>query len=338
MKSAGLLVLLLTLFLSGCRTPPTPAEILTRDAFTWGVALDGYPLTPERLAAVRQEIGIPSDRIVFFMLWPEKGNAPGIFPLETLDAIHAEGALPCLTWEPMFLKENGEVTISAQAILSGEYDVFITAFAKAAAQWKKPLLIRFAHEMNLSRYHWGGTAAEYGPNSPELYKQMFRYIVSQFDKQQAHNVLWAFCPNAESVPHTPWNTISAYYPGDDVVDCLGVDGYNWGTTQTLEKNGWNSHAKSFEAIFRPAITELRVLSKQKPLFVFETASVANGELQCYWLIHAIEAALAFELDGITWFHADKEIDWRLQAWSTSVLRRIIQNKQVRSHEKIRSIE
>ncbi len=336
MKSAGLLIILLSLFLSGCRTPP--AEILTRNAFTWGVALDGYPLTTDRLAAVRQEIGVPSDRIVFFMLWPERGNKPGAFPLETVNAIHAEGALPCLTWEPMFLKENREVAISAQAILAGEYDVFITAFAQAAAQWKKPLLIRFAHEMNLSRYHWGGTAAEYGPNSPELYKQMFRYVVSQFDKQQADNVLWAFCPNAESVPQAPWNTLSAYYPGDDVVDCLGVDGYNWGTTQTLEKNGWNSFGKRFDEIFKPAVTELRALSKQKPLFVFETASVANGELQCYWLIHAVKAALDLEINGITWFHADKEIDWRLQSWSASALRRIMQNKQVRSNEKIRSIE
>jgi hypothetical protein len=336
MKSAGLVFLLFTLFLSGCRTPTE--EILTRGAFTWGVALDGYPLTPERLAAVSQEISIPSDRIVFFMLWPEKGNVPGGFPLDTLNAIHAEGALPCLTWEPMFLKDNREVTISAQAILSGEYDVFITAFAKAAAQWKKPLLIRFAHEMNLSRYHWGGTDAAYGLNSPELYKQMFRYLVSQFDKQQADNVLWAFCPNAESVPHAPWNTISAYYPGDDVVDCLGVDGYNWGTTQTLEKNGWNSHAKSFDEIFRPAVTELRTLSKHKPLFVFETASVTQDGCQHYWLAHAIEATRTLGLDGITWFHVNKEIDWRLQAESAGTLKRIWQDKKVRFYEKNRPIK
>jgi hypothetical protein len=324
MKAMSLMLLLVASTWLGCQTSQTPTEILTRDVFTWGIALDGYPLTPERLAAIKSEIGIPAKRIVFFMLWPERGNEPGIFPLETLNAIHTEGALPCLTWEPMFLKGEGEVAISAQSILAGKYDVFITAFAKAAAQWKKPLLIRFAHEMNLSRYHWGGTDVAYGPNSPDLYKQMFRYIVTQFDKQKAHNVLWAFCPNAESVPQATWNTISAYYPGDDVVDCLGVDGYNWGTTQTREKQGWNSRWQTFGEIFLPAIIELRALSPIKPLLVFETASVAQDGRQDEWLTNAVQTAKALNVDGLTWFHTNKENDWRLQPESSRALQQVLQ--------------
>jgi len=338
MKMAGLLATLLALFLLGCRTLQTPTEILTRDAFTWGVALEGYPLTSERLRAVNQEIGIPSDRVVFFMLWPEQGNLPGAFPQETLNAIHAEGALPCLTWEPMVLKDGHEVAIPARAILDGAYDTFIKAFAKEAAQWKKPLLIRFAHEMNLSRYHWGGTLEEYGPKTPELYRQMFRHVVALFDQQKAHNVLWAFCPNAESVPRAEWNTISAYYPGDDVVDCLGLDGYNWGTTQTLEKHGWNSRWQTFGEIFCHPAFEITRLAPDKPLIIFETASVAQNGRQPAWLSNALETAEPFEIKGITWFHANKENDWRLQPESARALQLKLQDKNMRCYEKSRAVE
>lgn len=311
--------------LLGCRTASvSESNPLAEGRFKWGIALDGYPITSDRLEKVEQETGVAADLIVFFMAWPEHGHQPAVFPLETLNAIHDYGAIPCLTWEPMYFKDGAEHAISARAILSGKYDAYIASFARHTAQWNKPLIIRFAHEMNLSRYHWGGTAAEYGPDSPGLYKQMFRYVVKRFRENGANNVLWAFCPNAESVPHEAWNTIEAYYPGCDFVDVLGIDGYNWGTTQNIEKHGWNSRWQTFGEIFGSAYAALRAMNRNKHLLIFETASVNVGGSQSQWLEDALKTSRAWDIDGMIWFHEDKENDWRLQPDSARVLRRFIE--------------
>ena len=68
----------------------------------WGVALDGYPITSDRLSAVVGSTGLVPRLVVFFQQWPRDGNLPADFPRESLAAIWERGAVPCLTWEPMY--------------------------------------------------------------------------------------------------------------------------------------------------------------------------------------------------------------------------------------------
>ena len=293
---------------------------LTADAAgpRWGVALEGNPITASRIQNVVRTTGLRPRLLVFFQQWPEEATAND-FPRSSLETIAAAGALPVLTWEPMYYRrvDGAETMISAARITRGDYDAYLDAFAHAAAAWKRPLIIRFAHEMNLSRYHWGGEPDDYGPQSPEHFRAMWRHVVQIFRQAGAANVQWAFCPNCEPVPGAgnpalaPWNTARAYYPGGDVVDVLGVDGYNWGNTQTLEKNGWQSAWRSFTAIFSPMRNELRTLAPDKPLYVFETASAPSGGNKTEWLAELARTAVEWRLDGVVWFEANKEVDWRL---------------------------
>lgn len=284
-------------------------------ALCWGLALDGYPITGSLLDTVEREVRLPPKIVVFFLQWPSTPQPTG-FPGESLDAIWARGVVPCLTWEPMYYQDGREIAVSHGRILNGEYDVFLTSFAKAAKQWGKPLIIRFAHEMNLERYHWGTEREAYGPQSPEIYKRLFRYVVSVFRKAGASNVLWAFCPNSESLPNVSfdpqasWNEVAHYYPGDDVVDVLGADGYNWGTTQTKEQNGWDSHWRSFDQLFSSVVAQLRALSPTKPFLIFETATVSEGGDKELWIADAVRKAAEWNLQGLLWFHVRKEQDWR----------------------------
>lgn len=284
----------------------------------WGFALDGYPITPERLAAVAGSTGITPSLVVFFTQWPREGDRPAEFPRESLDAIRELGAVPCLTWEPMYLREGREVAVSGEAILAGEYDRYLASFAAEARRWGKPLLVRFGHEMNLDRYHWGTAKEDYGPASPELYRKMFRYVVSAAREAGTDNLIWVFSPNAESVPApdgdsgAAWNRPRNYYPGDGYVDVLGMDGYNWGTTRTLERDGWESSWQSFGEIFAPLRDELAELAPGKPIIVFETASVTEGGDKTRWIRDALETAGSWGLAGLVWFQADKEFDWRIQ--------------------------
>jgi len=302
-----------------------PGSISAREPLLWGFALDGHPITEEALKGVESATGLHPDIIVFFVQWPSSGEASsGEFPLESLEAIHRSGALPCITWEPMYIQDSKETTISHVQLLGGRYDTYITRFAEKARVWNKPLLIRFAHEMNLKRYHWGTTEEEYGPGSPALYRQMYRRVVDLFRRSGANNVLWVFCPNAEAVPNTSydpsalWNTLSNYYPGDSYVDVLGVDGYNWGTTRKRQEHGWDSRWKSFREIFEPPSSELRRLSSSragKPLIVFETATVDRGGSKTEWIGDALNASAGLGIDGIVWFQSDKEVDWRIESGS-----------------------
>jgi mannan endo-1,4-beta-mannosidase len=210
-----------------------------------------------------------------------------------------------------------ETMIPADEITGGKYDAYITAFAREAAAWGKPLIIRFAHEMNLSRYHWGGTPAEYGPKSPARYQAIWRHVVAKFRGAGTKNVRWAFCPNIESIPGVgnpsaaPWNTPKAYYPGDAWVDVLGLDGYNWGDTQTPEKNGWRSSWRSFAALFSAPHAELKSLAPGKPIYVFETACAPTGGNKAAWIADLAATAGMWNLAGVVWFEANKEVDWRL---------------------------
>ena len=283
----------------------------------WGVALDGNPLTEARLRQVTAETRLSPGLVVFFLQWPVDPGGDN-FPGSSLAAIAGQQALPCITWEPMYYQNGHETMIPHQQITSGAYDRYLVAFARQARAWGRPVIIRFAHEMNTSRYHWGTSREEYGPSSPAAYVAMFRHVVDVFRQEGAGNVRWAFCPNAESIPNplsapeARWNRAAAYFPGREYVDVLGMDGYNWGTTQSKAKHGWSSRWQSFAEIFAPLHAELEGMAPGLPIMVFETASARQGGDKQAWIMEAWTTARQWELAAVSWFQVNKEIDWRLQ--------------------------
>lgn len=302
----------------GCSAASQETHRDSRKDLLWGFALHGHPVTAHMIDSVTEKTGLPAHFIVFFIQWPETWNdGDPSLPRESLEAIESMDAMPCITWEPMYVRQGEETAIHWKELLEGRYDGYIRAFATEAKTWGQPVMVRFAHEMNLSRYHWGTDEHDYGPESTVIYRKMFRYVVDLFREEHADNVLWVFCPNAESVPgptHDPaaaWNRIEEYYPGDSYVDILGVDGYNWGATQRMDIHGWDSHWRSFPSIFESAVTELRSINPKKPLFIFETASVDREGDRIDWIAGAVETARAWKIVGIAWFQAEKEADWTL---------------------------
>ena len=127
----------------------------------------------------------------------------------------------------------------------------------------------------------------------------------------ADNAIWCFCPNVDSIPNTGkdpennWNTMDKYYPGDDIIDILGLDGYNW------ELNGATDAGRSFKSIFEKPVQGLRAMAPRKPLIVFETASPQSSGDRKQWLKDMLSSARLWDLKGIVWFQVKKEMDWRL---------------------------
>jgi hypothetical protein len=277
-----------------------------------GVALEGYPIRPEQIADAGREVGLKPEIVVFFTQWPEKyEEGMSAFPLESFDAIWQAGAVPCLTWEPMTIRDGRETAILADDIVGGKYDAYLLAFARQAVRWPHPFIIRLAHEMNLDRYHWGTAKNDYGPGSPAVYRRMFAYIARFFRVCGADNVIWCFCPNVDSIPDTGkdagnnWNTMASYYPGDDVIDIVGLDGYDW------RPNGTAGAGRSFESIFAKPVQSLKAVAPRKPLVVFETASPRSAGDRKQWLREMVLSARSWNLQGIVWFQVKKEMDWRL---------------------------
>jgi hypothetical protein len=287
------------------------------DALIFGAALEGTPLTTKAIDNFYSHTGLAPSMAVTFVSWPAAPDASAASLIAaSLEAAQSRGAIPVITWEPFVVRKGGEKVIQSETITKGFYDSYITAVGSTLAAHPGPSILRFAHEMNLQRYSWGCGSGYFNKESPKRYRRMFRYVVTKLREAGATRTLMCFCPNAESVPSeflpdSSWNTISAWWPGKDVVDILGIDGYNWGTTRTLAKHGWKSRWRSFSAIFAKPVKELRSLAPDMNLIVMETASASEGGDPSAWAADAVRTARQWGINGIIWFHLNKETDWRL---------------------------
>lgn len=316
--AAQALAVFWVLSLSGCDgSAPAP--------FFVGWNLEGLPVASD-LQRTSEQSGLEPDLVGFYLQWPADPSEPPPASLTlTLADIHAAGALPVLTWEPMFLQNGSESVIPAGDITSGGWDDYLSSMGALLARTGKPVCIRFAHEMNLERYHWG-SASEFTASSPALYRSMFQYVVRKVKSAGATNTLWIFCPNCESIPNPSvasafqWNKIGSWYPGDDVVDIAGLDGYNWGNTRKKVEHGWDSSWRSCSDIFGSGLQELRGTVGSMPIILGEIASTKSGGDREAWIRDAFAFCLRERLSGLLWFQVQKELDWPLTASDDFIFR------------------
>jgi beta-mannanase len=146
-----------------------------------------------------------------------------------------------------------------RAIARGDYDFYIVPWAKAAAAYKRPLFIRFAHEMNDPyRYPWGPQNG----NRPDDFVAAWKHVHFIFEKMGATNVLWVWSPHISM----PW--FEYYYPGPEYVDWVGVGVLNYGTVASWSR-WW-----SFHQILEKAYPIL--VNMKKPIMISEFGTVGTG--------------------------------------------------------------
>jgi hypothetical protein len=258
---------------------------------------------------------------MYYRDWNEgRRNAlvtPGI-----LRPIVARGALPMITWLPRLGSGDPihQPAYSLAAIAAGAHDSFIRRAAREAAAYRRPLLLRFAHEMNGAWSSWG---AWVDGNTPPDYVAMWRHVVSIFHAEGAKNVRWVWSPNVYSEGAVVLNEVSAmafqpFYPGDRWVDFVALDGYNWGA---LNGQGW----RSFSSVFQSSYDAIVSLA-DKPVIIGETASTELGGDKAAW-IREIPAVLRTQMPrvrALIWFDREKETDWLVDSSpaSASVFRTI----------------
>src|SRR3989338_3279328 len=289
------LFLLLVLLLSGCGASSVIQKIDYMSGDFTGCAVGAYVNGVANLPGFQTLIGKNLAVVLSYVHWQDP------FPSAEADIVAANHSIPLITWEPWITDEAGNLN----AISTGYYESYVREFIQAAKDWGKPLFLRFAHEMNGNWYPWDGL---HNGQDPGKYKQAWIYIYSVREELAADNVYLVWSPNNANMPEADWNVLSAYYPGDQYVDWIGMDGYNWGYAD------WGS----FESVFGDVYQTLAALT-DKPLMIGEFASAEQGGSKAGWITDAL-AKIKAEYPRIKifcWFNIDKERDWRVTSSATA---------------------
>src|SRR5919201_4721054 len=190
---------------------------------------------------------------------------------------------------------------SLDVINDGSQDANIAAAARRVKAFGHPLFLRPMWEMNGAWEPWSGSKNN-SPDrvdGPAKFVRAWRRIHRIFVENGAANVIWVWSPNADDVPHEPWNHWTKYYPGDAYVDWIAADGYNWGTTAS-----W-SHWRPFASIFRRIYREY---AARKPFMIAETASVEQGGRKAAWIAKSAAAVKTrfSRVRAFLWFDATEQ--------------------------------
>ncbi|MBI3243855.1 MAG: hypothetical protein HYZ49_16350 [Chloroflexi bacterium] len=271
-----------------------------------GVTIDfnGERSAPDQLAEYQSLTGhLPAIGMWYVAAWEPE--------MEGMRQLVETGVIPFITFEP----RRG----SLDDLLAGQRDDRLRAWARAIRELGSPVFFRFAHEMNGDWSPWsgakngGGGLGGFGdpalPDGPERYIAAYRHVYNLFADEGALNVSWVWSPNVlHGVPTDSWNWPDNYYPGDDYVDWVGMDGYNWGTAHPA--TSW----QSFDEVFADSYTGWAA-AHDKPVMIAEFASTEMGGHKAQWIADA-QNSLASKyplVRAVTWFNLDKETDWRINS-------------------------
>jgi beta-mannanase len=104
----------------------------------------------------------------------------------------------------------------------------------------------------------------------------------------------------------------SYYPGDEAVDWLALDGYNWG------RRRWRNRWASFDAVFAQSYRAMLDLAPEKPLMLAEVGCANRGGDKASWMRDALLDAVPNRypaIRAVVWFNQNRpdHADWRVDS-------------------------
>lgn len=198
-------------------------------------------------------------------------------------AIAKTGALPLIQIDPYHT--------SIAKIGEGFYDQYISNYAAAVKKFRATVAISFAHEMNGNWYPWGPPKTP-----PSAIVSAWRQIHDVFAAAGVTNVIWLWSPNVLYSVSPP---LSDYYPGNNYVNWVGIDGYFWHSGET------------FQSVFGATLQQVATLTN-KPIIIAETGvtNIPGTGLEIDSLFHGIESSP--NILGFVYFNSRGTDDWRLE--------------------------
>lgn len=244
-------------------------------------------ISVEALDAYESAVG----RKVAYVYFDDEWRHSRAFPAATAGWIRDRGAVPFIRLMMRSQKAPlvTDPVFTLDRILAGEFDADLSAWADDARRFGTPLVVEYGTEVNGD---WNPWSAPYNGGldvGPGKFRSAFRHIVEVMRGRRAGNVTWALHYNGENYPgDDPRNVPRAYYPGDDVVDWVGISAY--GSERSDDRR-----CPSFRSLIDAALPQLRAATAVRPLFVFEFATSGGNPAcpQAPW----VKAALADLLGG-----------------------------------------
>lgn len=208
-------------------TPPPGPDLTPAEGLLFGasVARGTHPLTENAVTAYEERLGRRLDAHRWYSRWDEP------MPPNPVRTSVDEGRTPVLSIEPT-LRDG--TRLSWASIARGDHDARIRAQAAAIGGLGVPLFLTFHHEPEFAAAH--GTPAEF--------RAAWRRYVEVFRATGVRNVVWVWVVTPTVFYAAPATaTADQLYPGDDVVDWLGLDAYNWYGCTTGVPTTWRTMAQ-----------------------------------------------------------------------------------------------
>ena len=273
----------------GVAAPPAPAPAPRAPApragdRLWGASVGDAGSWDAAVAAHEAAIGRRLDVAHAYHQW---GDA---FPTAAEQRVAARGTDLFLAWKP---------DVPWRRVASGAEDATIDAAAQRVASFGQRVFLTFHHEPEDQVGSSYGSAADYAA--------AFRHVVQRFRARGVGNAVWV------------WNVMGAVkwyglysgglYPGDDVVDWIAWDPYNWGACRGA---AWTS----FGGIVRPFYDWLGAHGHgDKPFMLGEWGTVDDpGQpgRKADWFIRAASQVEQFpNLRALVYFDRNQDCDWRV---------------------------
>jgi beta-mannanase len=224
------------------------------------------------------------------------GHAPSILhvytafrapvPTDTLNAISGAGAIPLIDWGCGHIPQ----------IVSGQADRVIQNYAEALKSYGKPVFLRWYWEFNDNTP--GSPSGCGGFDNPSGFVAAWQHIWTIFHSVGATNAAFVWCPGLKGKGGDP----STYYPGDQFVDWIAVDGYD----RSYKGVGGTGFSSIFGAFYSEWV------GHGKPMMVGETGAVGLQQAQYLQSIQT-EAPTMPQFKAIVYFDsAGPAADWALQ--------------------------
>lgn len=316
-------------------------DIIPESGAYHGAVVRGLPAQPDQLAPLVDMFEIiAGKKLSVIKVYQHFFNEH--FYENYADFIHRRGAIEFLSFDPTIPET---VDLDCCKVLSGTHDSIIITFAQEIKSWGKPLMLSFAGEMNGDWAGWSG-AKNFGLNctqtytqttdlyesygctdpgliecadGPERYRDMYRHVHDIFVRVGVTNVTWVWVVNHESFPNEsnhPWNHPDHYYPGDEYVDIISVDGFNWGNDGA---GGCpvDVEWKTFDEIFGATLASLSSTHPTKPFIVGEFASSEGTEpwSKANWITDAYGSIKADwpQIKAVVWFNVLGDCSFQVES-------------------------
>ncbi|MFN0070050.1 MAG: glycoside hydrolase family 26 protein [Chloroflexota bacterium] len=276
-----------TSMMLGVYRPPLPNDLREVDVYE--------SLAERRLAILH-----------WYALW---GGWKSDFNLRDLELTAERGSIPLISWEPWSgLPYDPQWTLR-ESILSGRNDDYIESWARGLAQYGKPVLLRFAHEMHGSSFPW---STGVNGNSVDDYVMSWQRVRVIFSRYETKNVQWVWNPNSigDTAPHVYEPIYQSLYPGDDAVDWVGLDIYDTGPELDWGAPYWRSLPEILDGSYQ-ALTPITC----KPIILAEVGSATIGDDKAAWIRDGLGSQLPQRFPrvrAVVWFDVIKERPWIIQ--------------------------